>query len=241
MNKILIAAAISAVFASSAFAAPVASGSVFGNVNVNNTVSGGVTVVNGGFSESQASSIQTATATIGASANQASTSISGQTVPVTTTDINATVATTSNSTAWNSSSGNGGGTATATGGEGAVAGGNASIPGAATGSGYIGAGETDHITATDNTAGYTSSVEGANFDSSQSVYSVAGSTVGVGSSVTAGGYGSDAQGVLTVSGLPSTAAALVAPTAIGVGDSVTFNATGTAAYGVNTSESANAQ
>src|SRR5260370_41398243 len=100
MKKIIIAAAISTLFANASFATPpVVTVGAGGGVGISNTISGGFSVANGGSSESQAMNSQAATATSTFPLRADSAAILGATT------------TTARSFAWKISNGGGGGKA----------------------------------------------------------------------------------------------------------------------------------
>jgi hypothetical protein len=226
MKRTLIAAAILALSASAFAGTPTAVGNT--NVNVNNSIGGNVTAVNGGFSESQATDSQAATSSLTTTASRGLSSVAGQNVPTETAGTSGTVSISSSSTAWNVSTGNANGSATDLGSAGAVVGGNEVIPNVATGSGYTGVGSTNTITANTNQGGYTGSVGSGEFGSTQTVTSISTNTAG--SNTSSLGISSTLTGNATVdnvSGIESVnGAALNAPAILGVGDSGTFTATG---------------
>jgi hypothetical protein len=229
MNKIALAVAALAL-SMNAFAGT--TGIAVGNttVNVGNTISGNVTAVGGGFSESQATDSQAATSSLTTTLTSGLTSVGGQNVPTTSAGTSGTVGISSSSTAWNYSTGNANGSASDLGNAGAVVGANEALP-AASGSGYTGVGSTNSITANTNQGGYTGSVGSGSFGSTQTVTSINTSTpgsntssVGVSSVLSGNATVDNVQGIETVNG-----AALSNPTILGVGDSGTFTATGSGA------------
>jgi hypothetical protein len=231
-NKIAIAIATLA-FSSLSFAVQsgqsVVTAGGFTNGNVGNTISGSVTALNGGFSESQATSAETAAGSIQTSLSKGTTSVGGENVPTQSAGTSGAVSVTSSDTAWNYSTGNAGGSADVNSGSGAVVGGNNVIPNVATGSGYTGVGSTSVIQAGTNQGGYTASADNGNFSSTQTV-TANSSSFGVSSALTANATVSNAEGEMTVNG-----ASLSAPSVLSVGDSGTFTATGTGATGINVS------
>jgi hypothetical protein len=229
MTKIALAAA--ALFLSmSAFAAPVSIAVGNTTVNVGNTISGNVTAVNGGFSESQATDSQAATSSLTTSVTSGLSSVAGQNVPTNTAGTSGTVGIQSSSTAWNVSTGNANGSASDLGNAGAIVGGNEVIPNVATGSGYTGVGSTNSITANSNQGGYTGSVGSGEYSSTQTVTGIISggtSSVGVSSVLTGSASVDNVSGAETVN-----SAALANPTVISVGDSGTFTAVGSGAITV---------
>lgn len=230
MNKIALAVAALAL-SMNAMAAQ--TGIAVGNttVNVGNTISGNVTAVGGGFSESQATDSQAATSSLTTTVTSGLTSVGGQNVPTTSAGTSGTVGINSSSTAWNYSTGNANGSASDLGNAGAVVGANEAVPSAATGTGYTGVGSTNSITANTNQGGYTGSIGSGSFGSTQTVTSINTSapgsntsSVGVSSVLTGNATVDNVQGIETVNG-----AALSNPTVLGVGDSGTFTATGSGA------------
>jgi hypothetical protein len=233
MKKSILVAALFSVFAGSAFAGGSAPNAVtssgFNNVNLNNTVTGSVTVVNGGFSESQATNTETATGMVGSSIATGKSSLNGQNANTQTVGVTGSTSLSSSSTAWNVSSGNANGNASSFGGVGSVVGGNNVIPNVATGSGYTGVGSTNSITANTNQGGYTASTASSDFGTSQT-YTSAANSVSVSSTLTGDATASNASGAMVVNGVT-----LNIPTSISIGDSATFTATGTDATGINES------
>jgi len=235
MKKLLIVAAVSAMFASSAFAQPtIATAGTFGNINVNNSIAGAVTA-NGGFSESQATNTQTVSMTIGAASSFGTASVAGVNVPTATAGTSGSVALTENSTAWNVSTGGAQGNAQSSGGSGAMVAGAQSIIGSlASGDGSARLGTTDVISANSNQGGFTGSIDSANFGSSQTVtgnVTPGSASASIASTLTGDATLNDGSGAITLNSGTSNAVTLAAPTTISVGDSGSFSATGTGQVG----------
>jgi hypothetical protein len=231
LKKIIIAAAISTLFANASFAAPpVVTVGAGGGVGISNTISGGFSVANGGSSESQAMNSQAATATSTSTLGANSAAISGATT------------TTASSFAWNISNGGGAGNAASMGSSGANASGFTTVNGGG-GSGNLTNVTNDNLVVGSNQGGWTASMSGGSLGSSQAstlmsssaepddITATQTSSVGVSSTLNGDVWGATGSGVLTVDGT-----ALNAPNVSNVTASGSFNANGA----IVTGEAANA-
>jgi hypothetical protein len=231
-NKLAIALAALAVSASAFAGNSVYSGGGIGGSTSNN-ISGSVSVVNGGFSESQATSNQSVYGTLSPVVTGGTTSLNGQNVPTKTAGISGVVNMSSSDTAWNYSTGSGNGDASAKGSLGGGVGGNTVIGTVATGSGYANLGGSDSIQAETNQGGYTASVGNVSFGSTQTVSQNNG-TFGVSSVLTGNGTISNGEGAMSVNG-----ATLSDPKGMSIQDGGSFSSSGSAATGLGSSVSLN--